>query len=226
MQKKLKVEITEELLLKRIGGTRNQATDEYLQKAIALGSTLIDPKGIYDLFPVAKIEKDRLILENGESFRSEHLCKLLEGAEKIVVMCCTIGPALEEKVRELNEEGNYGEAYFLDIYGATAVGRAMFSLFKELLEEFKFKGYGTTVYMEPGQLDWNIRDQRVVFRLISPEDIGVTLNESNMMSPVKSTTAVFGIGDPAKVKKGSFSCESCPKRETCTFRHDAEAFVL
>ncbi len=224
MQKNLKVEVTEELLLKKIGGRKNKGTSEYLQNAISLGSTLLDPKGIYDLFPVAQIEKDRLILENGELFRSEHLCKLLEGAEKIVVMCCTIGPALEKKVKELNQEGNYGEAYFLDMYGAVAVGRAMFNLFKELLEEFK--GYGTTVYMEPGQLDWNIRDQRVVFRLISPEDIGVTLNESNMMSPVKSTTAVFGIGDPAKVKKGSFSCASCPKRNYCTFRHEAEAMVL
>ena len=224
MQKNLKVEVTEELLLQKIGGRKNKGTSEYLQKAISLGSTLLDTKGIYDLIPVAQMEKDRLILENGESFRSEHLCKLLEGAEKVVVMCSTIGPALEEKVRELNQEGNYGEAYFLDMYGAVAAGRAMFNLYKELLEEFK--GYGTTVFMEPGQLDWNIRDQRVVFKLISPENIGVRLNESNLMIPVKSTTAVFGIGDPAKVKKGSFSCASCPKRDFCTFRHEAESFAL
>ncbi len=224
MQKKLRAEVTEEQVLKRIGGRRNEATAEYLQEAMSLGATLVDPKGIYELFPVAQIEKDRLILENGETFRSEHLCKLLDGAEKIIVMCCTIGPALEKKVKELNEEGNYGEAYFLDVYGATAVGTAMSNLYKELLEELK--GYGTTVYMSPGQLDWNIRDQKVVFKLISPEAIGVTLNESNMMNPVKSTTAVFGIGDPAKVKKGNFSCASCPKRNYCTFRHEAEALAM
>ena len=72
MQKNLKVEVTEELLLKKIGGRKNKGTSEYLQNAISLGSTLLDPKGIYDLFPVAQIEKDRLILENGELFRSEH----------------------------------------------------------------------------------------------------------------------------------------------------------
>jgi hypothetical protein len=224
MQKNLKVNVSEETLLSKIGGRKNKGISEHLQNAISLGSTLLDPRGIYDLFPVAQIEEERLVLENGEFFRSEHLCKLLDGAEKIIVMCCTIGPALEKKVKELNQEGDYGEAYFLDMYGAAAAGAAMFNLYKELLDEFK--GYGTTVFMEPGQLDWNIKDQRVVFKLISPENIGVTLNESNMMTPIKTTTAVFGIGDPAKVKKGSFSCKSCPKRSYCTFRHEAEAMNL
>lgn len=214
------VSVTEEMVIKSSGGSYNKKLAIYLPDVLALGENLLEPKGIYDVFPVTRVEKERVLLENGQIFNSEHLCKLLNGVEEIIVMCCTIGPALESKVKELNKKGDIIRSFLLDMYGATAVGALLQNLYQQISENYK--GYGITVHMEPGQLDWNISEQQIVFKLIFPETIGVSLNDNYMMTPLKSTTGVFGVGDPEKVKRGGFACEVCPRRDNCTFRHDAE----
>jgi hypothetical protein len=218
----LEIVITEEMLIKRIGGRSNETIAKYLPEVISLGESLLEPKIVYDLFTIDKIEEKKLYLENGEVFQSEHLCKLVNGADKLMVMCSTIGPALESKVKEIGNDGDLLEQYLLDIYGACAAGVLMDSLYKKIVKDYTDTGYGVTIQLQPGQLDWNISAQQVVFRLLSPEEIGVTLNDGNMMTPVKSTTGVFGIGDVEKVKEGDFACKVCPKRDSCSFRREAE----
>lgn len=221
----LQIEVTEEMLAKRAGsrGGVSEKILEQCRKAMEIGEKLLEPRTIHDVFTIEKIGENRLFLEQGCCFESEHLAKLLDGADRIVVMCCTIGSGVEKRVGELNSNGYLADAYFLDVYGSVAVGVLARKLYRKIREQFA--GYGATVYMEPGQLDWNVRDQQVVFRLIHPEKIGVTLNSGMMMSPVKSLTGVFGIGEPGRVKAGNFSCEFCPKRESCTFRHEAEGMM-
>lgn len=222
----LEVIVTEEMLIKRTGGRSNETMEQYLPGIMSFGESLLEPKTVYDVFTIDKIEEKKLYLENGEVFQSEYLCKLLTGADKLMVMCCTIGPALERKVKELSNDGDLLKQYLLDVYGATAAGTLMRSLYERKVKDYTDKGYGVTVHLEPGQLDWNVRDQQVVFRLLSPEKIGVTLNDGNMMTPVKSTTGVFGIGDVEKVKEGKIACKVCPKRDTCPYRHEAEELLL
>lgn len=219
------IEVTEEVLLKRAGGGRSPSDRmrKECQKAIEIGKKLLEPRALYKTFKIDKIEGERVYLEQGFSFQSEHLTRLLQGADRLMVSCCTIGSTLEKKVNELNSKGDLLLAYFLDIYGAAAVGVLTKNLYNQLQDELV--GLGTTVIMEPGQLDWHIRDQEVVFQLLHPEEIGVTLSKSLMMTPFKSITSVFGIGDPDKVQKGVVSCKVCPKREYCTFREEAEAIL-
>ncbi len=223
LQKDLGVKITPEMLVKRAGGQLNERMAGYLPKVIALGEGLLEPKTVHDVFTIDRIEDNVLYLENGEEFKSEPLCKMMSGADQLVVMCTTIGPVLEERVRELSNEGEFLESYLLDIYGATAVGVVRNSFYDRLVESFD--GFGATVTLEPGQLDWNIRAQKAVFRLISPEKIGVSLNEGNMMTPIKTCTSVFGVGDVDKVKKGVIACAVCPRRKTCHYRHEAEEIM-
>lgn len=225
MSNSWQIEVTEETLLKRAGSGRssNNRMREQCRKAIEIGKKLLEPRVVYQAFKIEQIEGELVHLEQGLSFQSEHLTKLLQGADRLMVSCCTIGPTLEKKVEELNNKGDLLIAYFLDIYGAAAVGVLAKNLYHQLQKELV--GLGTTVTMEPGQLDWHVRDQRVVFQLLHPEKIGVTLNKSLMMTPIKSVTGVFGIGDPDKVKKGVVSCKICPKRESCTFREEAEQIM-
>jgi hypothetical protein len=226
MSNNWKIEISEELLLKRAGSGRsskNERTREECQKAIEIGEKLLEPRVIYKSFQIDKIEEERVYLEGGSYFQSGHLAVLLEGADRIMVCCCTIGSALEKKVGELSNQGELMLAYFLDIYGATAVGVLGKSLYNQLQKELI--GLGTTVPMEPGQLDWHVLDQRVLFQLLHPEEIGITLSDSLMMNPFKSISSVFGIGAPDQVKKGVISCSVCPKRDTCTFQQEAEEIM-
>lgn len=225
----MKIRVTEEEFLKRLGCRGRQQEDRLLQnyrRVMELGESLLEPQVIYEDFPISHIEGERIYLDGSLSFCSKHLVKVMDGAERVVIMCSTIGPALEEKVKSLNENGDLMASYLLDIYGATAISILGKKLYRDLREQYEDQGCGTTVRIQPGQLDWDVCAQAVIFQLLSPEKIGVVLTESFMMKPVKSSTAVFGIGDPIKVKKGKLSCETCPLNNKCKFRDEAEELVL
>lgn len=64
----LEIVITEEMLIKRIGGRSNETIAKYLPEVISLGESLLEPKIVYDLFTIDKIEEKKLYLENGEVF--------------------------------------------------------------------------------------------------------------------------------------------------------------
>lgn len=46
----LEIVITEEMLIKRIGGRSNETIAKYLPEVISLGESLLEPKIVYDLF--------------------------------------------------------------------------------------------------------------------------------------------------------------------------------
>ncbi|MGE5485317.1 MAG: hypothetical protein ACM3X4_09895 [Ignavibacteriales bacterium] len=183
---------------------------------VELGSKLAKPASVTECFEIARVEEGRVVLEDGSSFNSLHLSTLLEGADRIVLMCGTIGPALEETAASLSAEGDTLRAYLLDTYGSVAVN----SLFRKMYQSARneFPGLGATVTMSPGQLDWDVKEQDTLFRLLSPGKIGVTLTPSSMMKPIKSATDAFGIGDPSRVRRGHFACESCTRRNVCAYR--------
>ncbi len=215
------INVTADMLIKRMGGSRKgqKMLGECLE-VIDLGKKLLEPCTIYDIFSVKGIQGENVELENGLSFKSEHLAKLLHGTDRIVVMARTIGPVLEEKVRYLSEQGNFLTSYLLDVYANAAVVLLGKMMYRQIREQYS--SCGATVQMEPGQLDWNIQEQTIVYKLVSFEKIGVTLADSFLMIPVKSATAVFGIGDPVKVQKGFPSCTYCSKKNKCTYREEVE----
>lgn len=215
------INVTADMMIKRMGGSRKG--QKLLNKRLDildLGKELLEPCTIYGIFSVKSIEEEIVKLENGLSFKSEHLAKLLHGTDQVVVMARTIGHVLEEKARYLTDQGDLFTAYLLDIYGNIAVGLLGRMMYRQIKEQYS--SYGVTVQMEPGQLDWNIREQTIVHKLISLDKIGVSLSDSCLMTPIKSTTAVFGVGDPEKVQEGLPSCTYCSKKDKCTYREDLD----
>lgn len=192
------------------------------ERAVAMGANLARPAAIYKDVKILENLLDKVTVEEGVTFKSPHLASLLDGAERLVVMCHTIGPDLENAVTSLQDKGDVATAFALDLYGSVAVSLLGRNVFSFLQERARRDGFETTVHMSPGQLDWSVRDQVGIFRLLNPEVIGVVLTPSFMMKPVKSSTAVFGYGPAEKIKKGALACERCPKRHHCTFRGNAD----
>jgi hypothetical protein len=59
LKKSLEIKVTEEMLLKRAGGRSNERTAQYLPEIISLGEGLLEPKTVYDVFAIDKIEEKR-----------------------------------------------------------------------------------------------------------------------------------------------------------------------
>lgn len=67
-----------------------------------------------------------------------------------------------------------------------------------------------TLPYSPGYCGWNINEQRAFFELFPGNPCGILLNESNLMSPVKSVSGIIGLGEDLVPQP--YHCEICTNR--------------
>ena len=117
--------------------------------------------------------------------RSASLAKALEGCDRAVVFAATVGLELDRALIKYNRL-DAAKALFLQALGAERV--------EALCDAFCAEFEGAKMRFSPGYGDCPLETQHAVFRLLDcPRKIGLTLNESLLMSPTKSVTAVVGL---------------------------------
>jgi cobalamin-dependent methionine synthase I len=94
---------------------------------------------------------------------------------------------------------------------------------QKIIREASEQGFYCRPRFSPGYGDFPLERQREMVRILdTSRQIGVTLNESLLMSPSKSVTAVFGIRKKdekqelrSHERRGCSTCllEDCPYRE-------------
>ncbi len=122
---------------------------------------------------------------DGVSVRSRSLAKALDGCETAVVFAATIGLELDRLLVKYNRL-DAAKALFLQSLGAERV--------EALCDAFCAEFPGAKPRFSPGYGDLPLDFQRELFAMLACEKrIGLTLNESLLMSPSKSVTAIMGL---------------------------------
>lgn len=118
---------------------------------------------------------------------------MLRDAEKVVVFMVTIGPDLEQKVKLLMDAGNMTEAVILDAIGSETADAAADKIHHSVLKKLaQTAGFTVTPRFSPGYGDWPVTVQRDVLQICDGKQIGITVNDSFLMQPRKSVSAVLG----------------------------------
>jgi hypothetical protein len=143
----------------------------------------------------------------------------IDSSLPLVVGVCTIGPALEERVATLMESGDQARAVILDAIGSAAAEETANRSNLLICEMSSPTDFQPDHRISPGYGKWNIREQEAIFRFVEPDDIGVTLNGSFMMTPRKSVSYVVPL-EGGKPGKGQGSrCSHCNMAD-CPLRDD------
>lgn len=124
---------------------------------------------------------------------SRDLSRALAGCEGILLFAATAGIGFD---RLLLREGKRSpaRALLLQAVGTACAEELCDRLCRELDRELREKGYSLCPRFSPGYGDLPLSLQREVFSYLGcPARIGLTLNESLLMSPSKSVTAIAGI---------------------------------
>lgn len=149
---------------------------------------------------------------------SKALAKNLCGCEKAVVFAATVGIEIDRIIQKYSKL-DVSKAVFMQAIGAERI-EALCDLFCARLKEIKKKqGMFLKPRFSAGYGDLPIELQKDIFRVLDcNRKIGVTLNESLLMSPSKSVTAIVGLSssDTAAVNSG---CSNCSNTD-CTFRKE------
>ncbi len=129
---------------------------------------------------------------------SRDLRRCLEGSSEIVIFAATVGLAVDRYIAKY-QKFQPTKALLMQAYGAERVERLCELFCGEIRREAAEEGLKCTPRYSPGFGDLPLTVQRDVFRLLECDrKIGISLNESLLMTPSKSVTAVFGLGKDVK----------------------------
>jgi len=197
----------------RYAGTTPQAVSAEERSLIQKCLSEVENKLIYKVcwgrFPVRRTE-------NGLDFgflqtESKGLAKNLEGCEEVIVFAATIGLEIDRLIRRYTSLSP-AKALFFQAIGAERIE----SLCDAFCEDMKGKGLLLRPRFSPGYGDLPLELQKDLFRVLDcPRKIGLTLNESLLMSPSKSVTAIIGIGRGEAEAENK--CSACEKSD-CAYR--------
>ena len=189
---------------------------EIAEQAIVDGKALLEPAVVYRSFDVTSLRHERLALAGGAHLSGSLLAQHLGPAEHVVLMVCTIGDAIEQRVGDaLRSDPAYGLA--LDGFGSVAVEVLGVAACKHFEDQAAAEGRRTSIPLSPGMIGWPVDvGQWQIFGLLDAGQIGVTLTESAQMIPRKSTSMVLGVSR-TPFSEGR-TCDFCTLRETCRYQ--------
>jgi hypothetical protein len=177
--------------------------------------SLLDPGAVYEVLSVRGFHHKTIELEGGATFEGPLVARALAGAEKVALAVCTIGPALEERTKQLFADDPV-RAMALDGAGVAALRQVSDAIIGNVRESAVKHGWGSGMRAQPGQEGWSIWQQRVIFEHLPVDEIGVSLTESCLMIPRKSVSFVIGMGPD--MRPDAVACDFCSKRHRCSWR--------
>lgn len=200
------IQISHEEVLRLLGAGAGGAqlreeTLRMIQGAEGLSRELACPQGVY-----RTLDNPR---QEGLNYLRNH--------KLVGLSLCTIGPELEKRVKELMSTGHEPEGFILDAVGSVAAEATADVVNAKLCHWAAAQGLVATPRFSPGYGGWLLKEQRVIFRLLPAEKIGMRLNQACMMIPRKSISFAVTFQKEAEGQKVENPCARCGLTN-CPFR--------
>ncbi len=180
--------------------------------------SLFAPSAVFAAYPVQKVLHDRIVFENGEALRGLDVARLLAPARQVFVAAASLGPALEERASRYCAEGEKAKGYILDCIGTAAMNRLVTQVCEHLENLPVASGQTLGFPLSPGDPGWPLINQRVLFRMLRTDLIGLSLTDSLVMLPKKSVSFVVGMGPGIQTAAEGSQCDYCSVRDSCRHR--------
>ena len=136
---------------------------------------------------------DNIIDMEFAKVKSKDLAFSLRGCDSVVIFAACIGLEIDRMITKYSAISPAKSVIFQAI-GSERVESLCNIFNKEIKEKMNLQGMDTKPRYSPGYGDFPIDFQKEIFRVLDCQrQIGATLNESLLMSPSKSVTAIIGI---------------------------------
>jgi hypothetical protein len=180
------------------GHTVSEQLEALLKRAVALYESLSCPQGITAEISLADFQ----VVHRGEGDNTlpAPLPGIVERADALALFAATIGDPVSTRIQELFRESDPATACILDGIASERAEAAATLLAAEFGDFLRNAGRlnpdGVVLPYSPGYCGWHITGQRKLFAFLAPEDIGIRLSPSCLMSPIKSVSGVLVAGAP------------------------------
>lgn len=179
------------------------------EETMKIFNDLVKPIGL-----IKQIDKDsfeELLKGEGQNESKFPLQDIVAKASHLALFVFTLGEQLSHEIQQLLRNKDYPTGYMLDIIASRSAELATVIQEKRFIENINFASNQKALLYSPGYCGWHITAQQKIFAYLKPEEINVKLNESSLMSPVKSVTGIMIAGEREIHNfKNNFSfCRSC-----------------
>ncbi len=152
------------------------------EEALALGERLMAPRLVYRAAPVDERGAD-LIAAGGERLAIPQIGRLWGPIEAVGAGICTVGEAIETRVRALFDAREFPLAVMLDSVGSAAA-ESLAEYANDLLCQAALpQGLKVTNRVSPGYAGWDTAEQARLFRICPGDPIGVRAQRGVLHDP-------------------------------------------
>jgi hypothetical protein len=174
----------------------------------------VEPRAIAG--EVSKAELEELLDGFDDPVDETVIGQVYPRGEAFALYVATLGTPLAERIQELFATNDLGRGWMLDAVassGADRLSDLLASRFEEELGSDGRPGARVLPY-SPGYCGWTVRGQKKLFARLGPGKIGVTLNDSCLMTPIKSVSGVLvaGPGEIHRIRPDFEFCDECKTR--------------
>ncbi len=175
--------------------------NELLQECVQLCQKILTPRVCYRFYPITR--EDGLDLGFAHT-DSSALRRNLAGCDEIVLFAATIGLEMDRMIARYAHLSP-SKSVMLQAIGAERIESLCDAFENELIRQ----GHEVGQRFSPGYGDLPLDLQRDIFAALDcPKHIGVSLNESLLMSPSKSVSAIIGLNGEAS-ERCVHNCALC-----------------
>ena len=147
---------------------------------------------------------------------SKNLCKNLEGCDSAVLFGATVGLYMDRLIAKYGRVSP-AKAVMMQAVGAERIEALCDAFNADVRAKAEENGHFTKPRFSPGYGDLSLETQKDIFAVLDcPRKIGLSLNDSLLMTPSKSVTAIIGLTGKKEQDKGE-KCAACQKFD-CQFR--------
>lgn len=160
------------------------------------------PAFCYGVFDIVLCSEEKVVLsECALELHGRDIVKLLQNCSQAVLFAATLGSEVDRLLRKL-QVVSMPKALITDAMAGTAIEQICNDFQKEL--SIQFPNMQQTMRYSPGYGDLPLAVQTdFLATLEAGKRIGLAVTNSNMLSPVKSVTAVIGLRDIGKEEENA-----------------------
>jgi len=160
-----------------------------------------------------KIEHDSVVMREVVFFTGNNVTSFLRRCSGVALFICTLGAEFELRMKSFQDDSI--ATWFADVMGSLRCEAWADVVHDYVLQEAKKEGFAVTNRYSPGYCNWHVAEQQKLFSFFGESPTGITLNDSSLMSPLKSISGMIGIGKD--VKQIPYLCNVCADAH-CSYR--------
>lgn len=206
----------------------SEKIDNLFETAVDQASASTRPAGMVS--EVTREDFETIFRGEGQNEPDTPVKHIFPRANRLALFAVTLGNKISLEIDELFKRNDFALAAMLDSVASLAADKAVEVMEARCLDDItkywaditKKKIPSADTYVlsySPGYCGWHVSGQEKLFEYLKPEKIGISLNESFLMIPLKSVTGVL-IAGPREIhlfeSKYPF-CQLC-KYATCLDR--------